>query len=197
MHPRKLCGKDGEMKPYTVLAMALSVCLMAPTAFAGLELFSPGYGSGSAYVTSTAYESSGNYVYEYVISGVQNANFSFFSVAINPGVDIISFGWDPGTGNPFAWQPVNNPPQSIEALFTNPIGPGETSSTLWFVSSKPPTEGIGSLAGLSGGQYQFAVGKVLMPNPEPATLLILTAGAILLSSRRKKSGRPSSSPENS
>ena len=165
--------------PIGVLTAALLCMLTPPTLFAGIELFSPVYGSGSATVTSSAYYDaiSSEWVYEYQISNA-TINFSFFSVAINPGASITDYGWYAGAGDPLAWEPVNNPPQSIEAFFKDPIGPTEMSSILWFTSPNEPTEGIGSLAGMSGGQYSsFAVGTVLTPIPEPATFMLLATGA--------------------
>ena len=164
------------------------------TPFDHLEsTFLPGTGSGVATVESFVFTAnpeslySGNFIYAYYISNAQ-ANLSFFSVEILPGENILQYGWDSGDKEPFAWEPVNDPVGSIEAFFKNPILPGEASAVLWFISPHGPTEADGALAGITGGSYNFLVGKVLTPQvPEPATWLMLMAGGLFgrLSRKRK------------
>lgn len=199
------------MKPnYKQCWILLLALLVSPVAFAGIadegtlypvdpplsnplvSTFLPGYGTGVATVTSQVYKAKedsnyrGNYIYTYIISGAQ-VNLSFFSVEILPNVEICCYGWDVVGKTPWAWEPVNDPVESIEALFNNPLKPGDTSATLWFISPQGPTEADGALAGITGGQYNFLVGKVLTPHvPEPTTGLLLAAGGLLSRFSRKR-----------
>lgn len=185
----------------------LLALLVSPIAFAGItdgstlyaslsDTFEPGTGTGSAEVLSRVYLAGeehnyrGNYIYTYLISKAQ-VNLSFFSVEILPDVEILAYGWDVDGKTPLVWEPVNDPDESkiksIEAFFKNPLKPGDTSATLWFISPQGPTEADGSLAGITAGQYNFLVGKVLTPNvPEPTTALLLAAGGLLSRFSRKR-----------
>jgi len=187
----------------------LLALLVSPIAFAGItdgstlyaslsDTFEPGTGTGTAEVLSRVYLAGeehnyqGNYIYTYLISDAR-VNLSFFSVEILADVEILDYGWDVDGKTPFAWEPVNDPDESkiksIEAFFKNPLKPGDTSATLWFISPQKPIEADGSLAGITAGQYNFLVGKILTPKfvPEPMTALLLTAGGMLSRFSRKRS----------
>ncbi len=182
----------------------LLALLVSPFAFAGIADegtlyqnlvfdFTPGTGTGVATVTSNVYKANENsqyagyYIYTYLISGSQ-VNLSFFSVEILPEAVLTDwYGYDANGKTPLAWEPVNDPSESFEAFFKNPIKPGETSATLWFISPQGPTEADGALAGITGGQYNFLVGRVLTPTiPEPTTGLLLAAGGLLSRFPRKR-----------
>lgn len=189
--------KPSKMQCLTVL-LAL---LVSPIALAGItddatpygaplvSTFLPGYGTGVATVTSSVYtdNTTGDFIYTYLISGPQ-VNLSFFSVELYPNVTIVDWGVDAGGIEPLNWVPVNNPYESMEASFDAPIESGETSATLWFISPQGPTEADGALAGITNGRYNFLVGQVLTPVPEPATWMLLIAGGLFgrLSRKRKQ-----------
>jgi|GEM_PF-690395 len=178
------------------------------TLYASLsDTFVPGSGTGAAEVLSRVYLAGeehnyqGNYIYTYLYTYLISdacVNLSFFSVEILPDVEILAYGWDVDGKTPFVWESVNDPWESvndpvestiksIEAFFKNPLKPGDTSATLWFISPQKPTEADGSLAGITAGQYNFLVGKVLTPIvPEPMTALLLAAGSLLSRFSRKR-----------
>ncbi|MEJ5260581.1 MAG: PEP-CTERM sorting domain-containing protein [Anaerohalosphaeraceae bacterium] len=183
--------------------IVLLALLVSPIALAGMadegvlvdsltSTFLPGYGTGIATVDSKVYWANpdsvyaGNYIYTYLISGSQ-VNLSFFSVELYPDVLISSWGVETPGKQPAVWSPVNNPYESMEALFVSPILPGETSATLWFISPYGPIKADGALAGITRGSYNFLVGQVLSPViPEPATVLLLTVGGLLSRFSRKR-----------
>lgn len=150
--------------------------------------FLPGYGTGVADVDSQVFKSasSDDYIYTYIISGSQ-VNLSFFSVELFPDAGVYEWDVDGAVNTPAVWDLVNDPPESIEALFLDPIEPGEVSATLWFKSPYAPTTADGALSGITGGSYNFLVGDVLTPAPEPATWMLLVSGGMLnCFSRRRK-----------
>jgi hypothetical protein len=183
--------------------IALLALLVSPFAFAGItdgsslymsltDTFTPGTGTGSAVVLSQVYLAgsehnyTGNYIYTYLISDAQ-VNLSFFSVDILADVEILAYGWEMDGKAPLSWVPVNEPVESIEAFFMNPLKPGDISATLWFISPQGPTEADGALAGITGTQYNFLVGKILTPIvPEPTTMLLLAAGGLMTRFSRKR-----------
>lgn len=153
--------------------------------------FLPGSGTGSAIVTSKVYQASeesnyrGFYIYTYLISDAK-VNLSVFSAEILPDAVIGTYGWDADGKAPLSWEPVNDPVESIDAFFNSSIKPGETSATLWFISPQGPTQADGAVAGITGGSYNFLVGKILTPIPEPTTCLLLAAGGLLSRFSRKR-----------
>jgi hypothetical protein len=157
--------------------------------------FLPGSGTGSAIVTSKVYQASeesnyrGFYIYTYLISDA-TVNLSVFSAEILPNAVIGAYGWDADGKAPLSWEPVRNssegPIESFDAFFNITVKPGETSATLWFISPQGPTQEDGALAGITGGSYNFLVGKILTPIPEPTTCLLLAAGGLLSRFSRKR-----------
>lgn len=147
-----------------------------------------GLGTTQAYVTSTVYEATGEYagkyIYAYQISGA-TTKFTWFSVAFH-SIPITKYGVEvSGTElPPIAWDVVvddDSVPASInmEALFS----PGLTSNSaiLWFVcDDDTPGDGIGALAKMSVGGGTYAEGAVLVPFPEPMTMVLLGSGLIML-----------------
>ncbi len=182
-----------------ILFLAL---LVSPICWAGIAdegilvdslvfTFLPGSGTGSATVTSKVYQANeqsnyrGSYIYTYLISDAK-VNLSFFSVEILPNAVIGWYGWDTDGKAPLTWEPVNMPVESFEAFFKDPVKPGETSATLWFISPQGPTQEDSTLAGITGGSYNFLIGEILTPIPEPTTCLLLVAGGLLSRFSRKR-----------
>jgi len=132
-----------------------------------------------------------NYVFTYQITNISDVDLSWFSVQILEGAgvfDIPAPSFDLGTGvEPDEWDIVNLPAQSVEGIFTSTIGPGESSARLWFASDNAPIWGEGALAGLSSG-FVFATGDLLVPIPEPATLLLLGTGGLVAVIRKRRPG---------
>jgi len=130
------------------------------------------------------------YVYTYQITNDSAAGLSWFSVKID-GVGVCD---DPapdfadGTGvEPDDWRIVNSPGQSVEGVFYSTIGSSESSAVLWFASDYGPGLGEGALVGLSS-DYVFATGPLLVPIPEPATLVLLVAGGLIAFTRKRRPG---------
>jgi hypothetical protein len=153
-------------------------------------------GGGSATVASDVYYgyTSGpymnKYVYAYQINNVDSGlGLSHFSVSIviNSGTSAYDADFEALTGavNPALWATVGNPVQSVDALFTDTIGNGENSARLWFVSDYAAGYSTSALHCMSGGVSHYATADVLSPIPEPATVVLLGAGA-LVTFRRKK-----------
>jgi len=134
----------------------------------------------------------GKYVYAYQISNIDSGiGLSFFSVAILDGANAFDADYEPlmGVVNPDLWAVVGSPAQSVDALFTGPIhsdGPITTSTVLWFVSDYESTLGSGALFGTLSGTPYYATGNLLTPVPEPATLVLLGIGGLLILARKKR-----------
>lgn len=147
--------------------------------------FAPVYGSGQATVTSQVYEGQdGNYIYAYLISG-STAKFTWFSVALDPAITVISWDYElPGTA-PAIWAPVDSPATSIEAFFATGLTSGD-SALLWFTSPESPDMGTGALARMSNTGGTYAIGELIVPTPEPATLIMLGIGWLAMRPYRRK-----------
>jgi len=128
------------------------------------------------------------YVYTYQITNDSATGLSWFSVKIDgvgvcddPAPDFVG-----GTGvEPDNWHIVNSPGQSVEGVFYSTIGFSESSAVLWFASDYGPGLGEGALVGLSS-DYVFATGPLLVPVPEPATLVLLVAGGLIAFTRKRR-----------
>jgi hypothetical protein len=153
------------------------------------------YGSGlntaKAKVTSTVYKAdAGGYIYAYQISGA-TTKFTWFSMAFH-SIPITKYGVEASGTEilPVAWDVVvddDSVPASknMEALFS----PGLTSNSaiLWFVcDDDTPGVGVGALAKLSVGGGTYAEGAVLVPSPEPMTMILLGSGLVMLRFCRHK-----------
>jgi hypothetical protein len=187
------------MKNVAVFLCALAVCAISGETIAALSLpsylgsgpiqqmnslFVPAYGTGQASVTSKVYNAaSGGYIYSYQISET-TANFTWFSVALNPGTSITSYGYDSSGITPMDWSPVDSPATSIEALFSTSVKPTNTSSLLWFTSPNAPE--INTLGGALAKNGAYTVGDVWAPVPEPMTAILLGAGWLALRSWKRK-----------
>jgi hypothetical protein len=153
-------------------------------------------GSGSATVSSDVYYgySSGQYqdkyVYAYQIENVDSGlGLSHFSVsiAITSGASAYDADFEQITGavDPALWAAINNPVQSVDALFTDTIENGDISARLWFVSDYASGYSTSALQCMSGGNSYYATADVLSPVPEPATVALFGLGA-LIAFRRKR-----------
>jgi hypothetical protein len=133
--------------------------------FGPADIFSDVYGLGNGYL----------YTYQIVNPAQSGQALSWFSVEILSGVDVQAVGYDVGANQPSLWYEVGDPIISVDALFTDPIEAGETSTTIWFVSTKGPVVLTdGASGGAIGSSYQ---GSILAPVPEPATMMIMLIGA--------------------
>jgi hypothetical protein len=152
-------------------------------------------GSGSATVASDVYGyDSGlyqdKYVYAYeltnVDSGLGLGHFSV-SIAIADGASAYDPDYEELSGavNPALWATINNPVQSVDAIFTDTIENGESSARLWFVSDYASGYSTSALQNMSGGTSYYATADVLSPVPEPATVALLGLGALVVLRRKR------------
>lgn len=145
-------------------------------------------GGGYAVVDCEVYEYASNeYVYAYQIYNENSAiGLSFFSVDIPEGASARwpNFDSDPigGYVNPAYCTVSGSPVQSVNYLFADTIDSGESSAWLWFVSDDASTMGMGTLFGEQVG----TTGDLLTPTPEPATLLLLGTGALMILTRKRR-----------
>ena len=181
-----------RIPPNKWLPFLLAALMLAPPAafavgMADFGTWLPGnsmnYAFGSINVQSDVYLFSGdNYLYTYQLFNNSNSQYaSWFSVPILEGVEILSIGYDWSMVNlvPTNWHNVGSSPIiSIDAQFLNPLAPGQTSTVLYFLSSHGPTT---VSASIGGPVYTNLVNS---PVPEPATMVLLAAGACMSLRRR-------------
>jgi len=138
----------------------------------------------------------GAYVYAYQIisSGDSDVSIDSFSVGILDDAIVSDIGWEAAVGgevNPsFAYfSPDAQDPQSAMYLFlpqpqfAGVIGIGESSTILLFSSDSRPEEGFGII---EGGSIGGTVEGLPTPLPEPATMVLLGAGGMLVTLTRKR-----------
>ena len=148
-------------------------------------------------ITSDVYGyATGEYVYAYQITNTSSVPLSFFSVAVYPGVDVSDEAYDLSGSvvEPAGWGAVVSSTQveSVNAMFFDTIdNDGKSSAILWFKSNYGPASGNAALIGaLSGVPYYASVpdsGQVLVPIPEPATIVLFSlAGFIGVTRNQRK-----------
>ena len=185
-----------------LLSILIVVMLCECSASATLELIPNGFISvtpfetffimhgGTAIVDSWVYEyGGGTRIYSYQIENQSTTNISFFSVGILPDADPFDLHWDDSSGTVFpdSWSLVGTPIQSVEAMFSDTIGNGESSVKLWFRSRLPLLgEAEAVLFGRGPGGTAMATGMLPTPAPEPATILLLGIGGAFLTASRKR-----------
>jgi hypothetical protein len=159
---------------------------------------SPAFGGGGAlngFVDYAVYEpgkydgSIDFYVYAYqVFNGDSTVAIDYFSVGLSPDVE-VPYAWcnptmgsaEPGGSIPNILLPLS---ESVLYVFlTDNIKTGEHSRALLFTSDCPPEMGIGVVPGGVAGSVNV---EVPSPVPEPATLGLLIAGALLAFRRKRK-----------
>ncbi len=129
------------------------------------------------------------YLYTYELTST-SIGISFFSIGVddtlNLTLNVANVNYEGGGVSPSNWGPVGAPLQSVDGgFFVTPIYSGQTSAKLWFVCNYAPVMGLGSAFGTSSGVPTYAVGH-LYTIPEPATIIMLTTGALWGCMRRKK-----------
>ena len=157
---------------------------------AGNQINEMTYDYGEATVTSTVYEVESLYLYTYVIDNPTDSTqiVSWFSVDVTDGTEITSIGYDVGTNIPAIWHEVVSSDDSIlsiDGLFTDAIESGETSTLLYFLSPVSWDMAMGHIGGTGGAVEGQVIAPVHQVLPEPASLLILSVGALVYSSRKK------------
>ena len=174
-----------------LVLLVMAVSTLAQGAFSivdvvGDKIDEMTYGYGEANVTSAVYEADSLYLYTYIVDNPVDSTqiVSWFSVDVIDGTEITSIGYDLGTDNPAIWHEVvsiDDTILSIDGLFTEAIESGETSTLLYYFSPLSPDTATGRIGGTGG----VVEGQVFAPVPEPATLLILSMGALISLSRKK------------
>jgi len=136
----------------------------------------------------------GDYIYAYKIinSGSSTVSINSFSVAILQGAEVGNINWDDYEASdgiePFFeyFSPSPQSPQSAEFLFiagtTGLVESGLHSVNLLFSSNYGPTEGF---AVMTGGGIGGPIETVPTPVPEPATLVLLAAGGLIIFTQKK------------
>ena len=129
------------------------------------------------------------YLYTYKLTST-SIGISFFSVGVDDTLNLIlnvaNVNYEAGGVSPSDWRPVGAPLQSVDGgFFVTPIYSGQTSALLWFLCDYAPVMGLGSVFGTSSGVPTFAAGQ-LYTIPEPATIIMLTTGALWGCIRRRK-----------
>lgn len=171
----------------------------AMPAYRGSSLFSTLGGSLSGHVDYAVFAPGqydgtlsfgGLYVYAYQIFSNPSSTVSidYFSVGLKPTVSVPNATYDTGAvyavvGGSVPDMSLVMPQQVIYLFSSNDISASERSTTLLFTSNVAPTMAFGvASAGVSGSANM----TLPTPNPEPATLGLLTVGALMAIRRMRK-----------
>lgn len=184
------------MKPIRMPCVIVAFALLVSPSFlaagitdiAGPPIQETDYLFGSIEVSCAVYQIGNLYLYTYDLTNPLDSlqSASWFSVGILPGVDIVSVGYDTSQTEivPALWHDIGDPISSVDAQFLETIDPGESSTILFYLSSKEPGQTSASLGGVAGNESFVYEGKITSPVPEPATVLLLAAGALMSLRRR-------------
>lgn len=128
------------------------------------------------------------YLYTYKLTST-SMGISFFSVGVDVSANLtmsVAHYENDGGVSPLYWNPVGTPLQSVDAgFYITPLSSGQASALLWFISDAAPVMGDGFAFGASSKGQTFESGP-LYTVPEPATIIMLTTGAIWGCARRRK-----------
>jgi len=190
-----------------LLIVLLAATFIASSATAGLMPIPAGTKTQVAGIANSPLGSLGvvdSYVYQYSTGAHANQylytyeltstsiGISFFSVGVNDAanltLNVANVNYAGAGVAPTNWRPAGGPIQSVDAgFFVTPIYSGQTSALLWIVCDYAPVMGLGSIFGTTSGVPSFAAGQLYtMEVPEPATIAMLTTGALWSFIRRKK-----------
>jgi hypothetical protein len=153
--------------------------------FVDYAVYAPGDYTGSVSFNNDLY------VYAYQVSNDSDSTvgIDYFSVGLLPDVSVPDVTFDPSMG--YAIPGGINPaltyklPESAIYLYSaDNIGAGEWSTTFLFTSIYGPGSSNGYVSGGTVGGENVVLPA---PVPEPATISLITAGALMALARRRKS----------
>jgi hypothetical protein len=133
-----------------------------------------------AKVTSTVEDLGGvQYLYTYTISQATE-KFTGFVIAIDPsvGASIVSPGFSSLVSS---WVLTDDGDAMVATIIGNLKTSGAVA-TVWFTCSQLPTSGDGALSNVKS----YAQGSIATPIPEPMTIILLSAGWLMLRSCKRK-----------
>ena len=149
--------------------------------------FSITAGDGEVDCEVYQHDITGEYLYTYQITNLTSSvSFSFFSVGIVDGLSAYAPGYDvnPFSSdiNPVFYTVTGWPVQTVDYVFSETIGIGQQSSVLFFKSIDAPGLGRATLY----SSNMSATNNVLVPIPEPATIMLLGSAGLWILGRKRK-----------
>jgi hypothetical protein len=170
------------MMKKSLLMCAIMLCFVAsPQVFATLTFVTslPASFGGLATVTSKVEldDVTGLYRYTYTISQATE-KFTSFVIGVDPSVSIVS----PGYSSLVSSWVLTDDGDAMVATITGNLKTSGAVATLWFDCSQNYTTGDGALSNVKS----YAPGNVLVPIPEPVTVVLLGSGWVLLRAYKRK-----------